>query len=145
MGTVFRLFACCLLLLTGAPTVAEFQREVVPEYGGFRQLQMISQANLPEPGQGEVRVMVLIASASFTNVLVRRGLYAVAAELPYPLGYYLVDIVDKVGTDVGDIEVVQRVASGAVDTAPANLGGLVDRTGTEPRLRPNRITLHPEG
>ena len=62
-------------------------------------------------GPGEVRVRVITASASFTDIMVRKGIYSgVDAELPYPPGYDLVGVVDALGEGVTDLALGQRVA-----------------------------------
>ena len=52
----------------------------------------------PQPGEGEVRVKVLAASATFTDTMVRKGIYYGFKETPpLSLGYDMVGEVDKTG------------------------------------------------
>ena len=65
----------------------------------------------PEPGPGEVLIRVIAASASYTDVMVRKGMYpGIDAELPYPPGYDLVGVVEKLGPGVTGVSTGQRVA-----------------------------------
>ena len=104
-----------LLVLTAlVPLLASaqsYQQIVVTEFGDADVLQLITQAELPEPAAGEVRIRVLTASASFTDVMVRKGMYGEApADPPLVPGYDLVGVVDKLGEGVTDLELGQRVA-----------------------------------
>ena len=89
--------------VAGAPG---YRQVLIRRHGGPDVLQLVRTSPLPEPGPGEVRLRVLTASASFTDVMVRKGLYrGVAAELPYPPGYDLVGVVDKLGEGVSELEI----------------------------------------
>ena len=95
-------------LITSAQS---YQQVVVTEFGDADALQLVTQRELPEPAAGEVRIRVLTASASFTDVMVRKGMYAEApAEPPLVPGYDLVGIVDKLGAGVSGLQAGQRVA-----------------------------------
>jgi NADPH:quinone reductase-like Zn-dependent oxidoreductase len=97
--------------INSATAADSFRQIVITEPGTADVLQLVESAPLPEPGPGEVRLRVLTASASFTDIMVRKGIYGgIDAELPYPPGYDLVGIVDAVGEGVVDIEPGQRVA-----------------------------------
>ena len=97
-----------LLLAVLFPLIASaqsYQQVVVTEFGDTDVLQLVTQKELPEPAAGEVRIRVLTASASFTDVMVRKGMYGEApAEPPLVPGYDLVGIVDKLGTGVSGFE-----------------------------------------
>lgn len=105
---------CCIFftLLVSLNSFADSYRAVViSEPGGAEVLQLITEPALPEPGPGEVRLRVLTASASFTDIMVRKGIYGgIEAELPYPPGYDLVGVVDALGADVDNLALGQRVA-----------------------------------
>jgi NADPH:quinone reductase-like Zn-dependent oxidoreductase len=88
-----------------------YRQVVMTAFGGPEVLQVIRQTTLPRPGPGEVRVRVLAAGVSYTDTMVRRGIYpGIDAELPYAPGYDLVGIVDAVGEGVTGVTVGQRVA-----------------------------------
>ena len=80
---------CCLLLaLLALPAGADYRQVVISEFGGPEMLRLVTRDTLPVPGPGEVRLRVLTASASFTDVMVRKGLYPeVSQEPPFPPGY----------------------------------------------------------
>ncbi|MEP4485451.1 MAG: medium chain dehydrogenase/reductase family protein [Halioglobus sp.] len=84
---------------------------VVPEFGDAQVMQWTQHKTLPEPDVGEVRIRVLAASASFTDIMIRKGLYAeLGEEPPFVPGYDLVGIVDKVGEGVTRVRPGDRVA-----------------------------------
>jgi len=109
MRTLILLFAVALPVYAWAES---YQSIVISAFGGPGELRLESQSALPEPGSGEVRLRVLTASASFTDVMVRKGQYQDApSEPPLTPGYDLVGVVDKLGPGVSDYTVGQRVAA----------------------------------
>jgi NADPH:quinone reductase-like Zn-dependent oxidoreductase len=88
-----------------------YKKVILNEFGGPEVLRVVEETNLPEPGAGEVRVKVLAASATFTDTMVRKGIYYGFKETP-PLspGYDMIGVVDKLGTSVTGIETGQMVA-----------------------------------
>ncbi|MEA3336617.1 MAG: medium chain dehydrogenase/reductase family protein [Chloroflexota bacterium] len=88
-----------------------YKKVILNEFGGPEVLQVVEETTLPEPQAGEVRVKVLAASATFTDTLVRKGIYYGFKEKP-PLspGYDMVGVVDKVGAGVSGLEPGQMVA-----------------------------------
>jgi NADPH:quinone reductase-like Zn-dependent oxidoreductase len=73
-------------------------RVVVTEFGGPDCLEIEKVDALPEPGTGEVRVRVLVTSAAFTDVMIRKGKYPDVKETPpFALGYDMVGMVDAIG------------------------------------------------
>ncbi len=91
-------------------SAGSYTQVVISEAGGIDVLEVVTQPALPEPGPGEVRVRVLTASASFTDIMVRKGIYPIDAELPYPPGYDLVGVVDALGAGVDNVALGDRVA-----------------------------------
>jgi len=88
-----------------------YKKVILPKFGGPEVLQVVKENTLPEPGPGEARVKVLAASATFTDTMVRKGIYYGFKETP-PLspGYDMVGVVDKLGQGVTGLEVGQMVA-----------------------------------
>jgi len=88
-----------------------YKKVIITEFGGTEVLKVVEENTLPEPGAGEARVKVLAASATFTDTMVRKGIYYGFKETP-PLspGYDMVGVVDKVGAGVTSLEVGQMVA-----------------------------------
>src|ERR1700690_1904006 len=73
----------------------------ISRFGGPEVLQMVEEATIPEPGPGEVRIKVLAAGTGFTDTMIRRGRYPdFKGPLPFPAGYEIVGVVDKVGPGV---------------------------------------------
>ena len=88
-----------------------YKRIIINQFGGREVLEMIEAEKLPEPGPGEVRVKVLVTSAAFTDVMIRKGMYPEVKEKPpFALGYDLVGVVDKLGDGANRFKVGQRVA-----------------------------------
>ncbi len=52
-----------------------YKRVVITRFGEPEVLEMVEEAELPEPASGEVRVKVLTTSATFTDVMIRKGKY----------------------------------------------------------------------
>lgn len=88
-----------------------YKKVILNKFGSPEVLQVVEEATLPEPGTCEVRVKVLAASATFTDTMVRKGIYYGFKETP-PLspGYDMVGMVDKIGTDVTGLKAGQMVA-----------------------------------
>ncbi len=88
-----------------------YHQVLITGHGDADMLRWTESSPLPTPGPGEVRVRVIAASASFTDIMVRKGLYSgVDAELPYPPGYDMVGVVDALGEGVSGLAPGQRVA-----------------------------------
>ncbi len=88
-----------------------YKKVILNEFGGPEVLQVVTENTLPKPGAGEVRVKVLAASATFTDTLIRKGIYYGFKETP-PLspGYDMVGVVDEIGESVEGFEIGQMVA-----------------------------------
>jgi NADPH:quinone reductase-like Zn-dependent oxidoreductase len=64
-------------------------------FGGPQTLDLETVEDVPEPGEGEVRVRVLVTSAAFTDVMIRKGMYPDVKERPpFTPGYDMVGTVD---------------------------------------------------
>ena len=88
-----------------------YKHVVLKEFGGPDRLEIQSVDTLPEPAKGEVRIRVLVTSAAFTDVMIRKGMYPdVKEKPPFVPGYDLVGIVDALGQDVAEFTVGERVA-----------------------------------
>ena len=88
-----------------------YRRVVITDFGGPEVLKIVDEPDLPEPQPGEVRVKVLVTSAAFTDVMIRKGQYPEVKEKPpFSPGYDLVGIVDKQGEGARRLEVGQTVA-----------------------------------
>ncbi len=111
------LFLLCFLISATA-LGQPWQRVVISEFGGIDTLQVVTEQTLPQPAAGEVRVRVLTASASFTDIMVRKGLYpGVTSEPPFPPGYDMVGVVDALGPGVEGLTPGDRVADMTISGA----------------------------
>jgi NADPH:quinone reductase-like Zn-dependent oxidoreductase len=88
-----------------------YKRVIITGFGGSEVLKVIEEAALPEPKPGEVRIKVLVTSAAFTDVMIRKGKYPdVKDKPPFSPGYDVVGVVEKLGDGVTRFKVGQRVA-----------------------------------
>ncbi|HEY5992983.1 MAG TPA: medium chain dehydrogenase/reductase family protein, partial [Gallionellaceae bacterium] len=85
-------------------------RIIVTHYGGPDALQVVEE-ELPEPGNGEVRVRVLAAGVSLPDLMMREGIHPETPLLPFTPGWDLVGVVDKLGAGISGIEPGQIVAA----------------------------------
>jgi NADPH:quinone reductase-like Zn-dependent oxidoreductase len=80
-------------------------------FGGPEELELETVPDLPEPAAGEVRVRVLVTSAAFTDVMIRKGLYPdVKDKPPFTPGYDMVGVVDATGPGAARFKPGDRVA-----------------------------------
>jgi len=78
----------------------------VHEYGGLEALK-IEDVEMPEPGEGEVRVKIEAIGVNFIDIYHRIGRYQ--GKPPFTLGQEGGGVVDAVGTNVTDIKKGDRV------------------------------------
>ena len=75
-----------------------WKKIVLTDFGGPDCLDLQTVDALPEPEGAEVRVRVLVTSAAFTDVMIRKGMYPdVKEKPPFTPGYDLVGVVDATG------------------------------------------------
>jgi NADPH:quinone reductase len=92
-------------------TQERMKRVVVDHYGGPEVLRVV-EADVPQPGPGEVRVRVLAAGVSFTDAQMRAGTYiAGAPKPPFTPGYELVGVVEELGPDCTKLRVGDRIGA----------------------------------
>lgn len=85
-------------------------RIIVRRHGGPEVLETVEE-EAPEPGQGEVRVRVLVAGVSFADLLMREGLHPEKTPLPFTPGWDIVGVVDKTGADASQAMAGQMIAA----------------------------------
>lgn len=113
-----------------------YKRVIITKFGGPEVLKMVDETILPEPKSGEVRIKVLVTSAAFTDVWIRKGTYPdVKEKPPFSPGYDLVGVVDKLGEGAIHFKVGQQVADLTVIGAYSEYICLPE----------SRLTLVPEG
>lgn len=83
----------------------------VRRFGGPDGLEVVS-APLPTARRGEVRVRVLASSVEYTDVVIRRHLYAqtMLRRPPFVMGYDVVGEIDQLGDGVSGFQLGDRVA-----------------------------------
>ncbi|EMA47660.1 zn-dependent oxidoreductase, NADph:quinone reductase [Halococcus morrhuae DSM 1307] len=88
-----------------------------------------TEREVPEPGDGEVRVAVEAAGINFADIMQRRGHYVGGPEPPYVPGMEAAGTIDAVGDGV-DREVGERVVAmtdeGYAEYTTADAAGLFD-------------------
>jgi NADPH:quinone reductase-like Zn-dependent oxidoreductase len=73
----------------------------ISRFGSPEVLEVTTEATIPEPGPGEVRIKVIAAGTGFTDTMIRRGRYPdFKGPLPFTPGYDIVGVVDKIGPGV---------------------------------------------
>jgi NADPH:quinone reductase len=85
------------------------QRVVIDRFGGPEVLRVVEEDD-PRPGPGEVRVRVLGAGVSFSDALLRAGVYVGGPKPPFTPGYELVGVAEELGPGCSRLKVGDRVA-----------------------------------
>ncbi|KUJ76971.1 NADPH:quinone oxidoreductase [Ruegeria marisrubri] len=71
--------------------------------------QLVS-ADVPDPGDGQVRVAIRACGLNFADLLMQRGTYQDTPAAPFTLGMEIAGIVDKLGTNVSHLKPGDRIA-----------------------------------
>ena len=85
-------------------------RIIVTHYGGPDALQVIEE-ECPQPQPGEVRVRVMAAGVSLSDVLAREGVHPETPRVPYTPGWDLVGTLDQLSEGVSGLELGETVAA----------------------------------
>jgi NADPH:quinone reductase-like Zn-dependent oxidoreductase len=86
------------------------KRVVVDRFGGPEVVRVID-AQVPQPGPGELRVRVLAAGVSYTDAMLRAGSYLGVPKPPFTPGYELVGVVEELGPGCSRRQVGDRVGA----------------------------------
>jgi NADPH2:quinone reductase len=104
----------------------------VTEFGDSDALE-VTEADEPEPGEGQVRIEVEAAGINFADIMQRRGHYQGGPEPPYTPGMEVAGVIDEVGEGVNREEgeaVVSLVNGGGyAEYAIADARGLLEVPG----------------
>src|SRR5829696_8119539 len=84
----------------------------VTSFGGPEVLEL-SNAPIPEPGPGQVRVKVVATSVNFADIQGRKAPYHTSPNPPFIPGLDAAGTIDALGEGVTGLEVGQRVAVNA--------------------------------
>ncbi len=88
-----------------------FERVMIERFGGSEEVKVVTVDRMPEPGPGEVRVRVLRSGVSFTDVMIRKGMYPeLKGKPPLTLGYDMVGVVEALGAGVETLKEGDLVA-----------------------------------
>ena len=115
----------------------------VRRFGGPEELE-VADAPMPTAGPGEVRVRVLSSSVEYTDVTIRRHLYAqtMLRRPPFVLGYDVVGEIDQLGEGVSGFQLGDRVADLTVvgsNAACARCASETSRACRPASIRPRRL------
>jgi NADPH2:quinone reductase len=80
----------------------------VVEYGEPKEVMVLGERTVPEPGLGEVRVLVKATALGLPDVFMCRGTYAFSPAIPFTPGQEVVGVVTAAGEGV-DLAVGSRV------------------------------------
>src|SRR6266540_1321053 len=95
------------------------KRVAVERYGGPEVLKVVDEDD-PRPATGEVRVRVLAAGVSFSDALLRAGIYLGGPKPPFTPGYELVGVVEELGPGCSKLRVGDRIGALTVWGADAD-------------------------
>ncbi|MEV8250926.1 zinc-binding dehydrogenase [Microbacterium sp. NPDC076768] len=81
-------------------------------FGSPEEVLQIEDRPLPEPGEGEVRLRIVLSPIHNHDLWTVRGQYGFKPELPAASGTEALGVVDALGAGVENLSVGQRVATG---------------------------------
>ncbi|GAA1152196.1 zinc-binding dehydrogenase [Microbacterium oxydans] len=101
-----------------------------PTFGTPEEVLRVEDRPLPEPGEGQVRLRIVLSPIHNHDLWTVRGTYGFKPELPAASGTEALGVVDALGAGVEHLEVGQRVATGGTFGAWAeyivtNAAGLI--------------------
>lgn len=101
-----------------------------PTFGTPEEVLRVEDRPLPEPGDGQVRLRIVLSPIHNHDLWTVRGTYGFKPELPAASGTEALGVVDALGAGVEHLEVGQRVATGGTFGAWAeyivtNAAGLI--------------------
>ena len=89
----------------------KYRHVLLTRFGEPADAFQVVEDDLPEPGEGQVRVKILAAGVGFTDVMMRRGVNPEAPRLPFTPGYDMVGVIDAVGPGIRAFSTGQTVAA----------------------------------
>lgn len=101
-----------------------------PTFGEPKEVLRVEDRPVPEPGEGQVRLRVVLSPIHNHDLWTVRGTYGFTPELPAASGTEALGVVDALGAGVENLAVGQRVATGGTFGAWAeyivtNAAGLI--------------------
>ena len=124
---------------TFSESTVKYRRIIISKFGRPENLQLIEE-EIPEPSAHEVRIKILTAGVSLADILIRKGVHpeSLFRRTPFPLGWDIVGIVDKLGEKVSTRSKLQI---GDTVAALPIVGGYAQYL----CLRPNQLVSVPSG
>ena len=113
-------------------------RAIVHEtFGEPEEVLQVGERPIPEPGPGQVRLRVVLATIHNHDLWTIRGTYGFKPDLPAPAGTEVVGRIDAIGEGVDSLGIGQRVVSGSsfgtwADYAIVDAAGLIPVPDTLP-------------
>ena len=89
----------------------KYHHVLLTRFGEPAEAFQIVEDDLPEPGEGQVRVKVLATGVAYADVMMRRGVYPGAPAIPFTPGHDMVGVIDTVGLGVRTFSPGQMVAA----------------------------------
>ncbi len=75
----------------------KYRHVLLTRFGEPAEAFQMVEDDLPEPGEGQVRVKILATGVAYADVMMRRGVYPGMPRLPFTPGYDMVGVIDAVG------------------------------------------------
>jgi len=86
---------------------------VFDEFGSPGKVLRVEERPVPEPGQGQVRVRMMLSPIHNHDLMIVTGHYGYKPSLPHVPGTEALGVVDRLGEGVSTLKVGQRVTGGA--------------------------------
>jgi len=86
---------------------------VFDEFGSPGKVLRVEERPVPEPGQGQVRVRMMLSPIHNHDLMIVTGHYGYKPPLPHVPGTEALGVVDRLGEGVSTLKVGQRVTGGA--------------------------------
>ncbi|MFQ6394326.1 zinc-binding dehydrogenase [Nocardia sp. KC 131] len=90
---------------------------VIEQFGEPKDVLAVAQRPTPEPGQGEVRIALILAPIHNHDLAIVRGVYGYKPTLPAIPGTEAVGRIDALGPGVTGLEIGQRVSVSGIHAA----------------------------
>ena len=89
----------------------EFYKSVLISEKGPPTVLKLTENELREPSDNEVRIKIICTGVGFTDVIMRYGHYVFAPKIPFVPGYEIIGTVDMLGKGASNISIGQLVAA----------------------------------
>lgn len=107
----YSMFAFALKRLSQKENTMKYRHVLLTRFGEPADVFQMVEDDLPEPGEGQVRVKILATGVAYADVMMRHGVYPGAPALPFTPGYDMVGEIDAVGPGVTTFSPGQMVTA----------------------------------